>query len=42
LCFADSDVKRETFIDVSEFSHGIYTINIVNNIRSYISRLVIE
>ncbi|MDG2139087.1 MAG: S8 family serine peptidase [Flavobacteriales bacterium] len=42
LCFVNSDAKRDILIDVSEFAHGIYTINIISNIKSYVSKLVVE
>jgi hypothetical protein len=42
LCFSDLDIKQEILIDISEFSKGLYTIHIINNIKPHISKLVIQ
>ena len=42
LCYVDNTISDKHEVDISEFSKGIYTINVINQENSYVTKLFVE
>ena len=42
LCYVDNTISDQHEVDISEFSKGIYTINIIDRKNSYVTKLFVE
>ena len=42
LCYVDNTISDQHEVDISKFSKGIYTINIINQENSYVTKLFVE
>jgi hypothetical protein len=42
LCFMENNISNKYELDVSGFSKGIYTVNIIDKENSYVTKLFVE
>ena len=42
LCYVDNTISDQYEVDISEFSKGIYTINVIDQENSYVTKLFVE
>ena len=42
LCYVDNTISDQHEVDISKFSKGIYTINIIDRKNSYVTKLFVE
>ena len=42
LCYVDNTISDQHEVDISEFSKGIYTINVIDRKNSYVTKLFVE
>ncbi len=42
LCYVDNTVSDQHEVDISEFSKGIYTINVIDQENSFVTKLFVE
>ena len=42
LCYVDNTISDQHEVDISEFSKGIYTINVIDQENSYVTKLFVE
>jgi hypothetical protein len=42
LCFMDNTISNQYELDISGFSEGIYTINVIDEENSYVTKLFVE
>ena len=42
LCYVDNTISNQQEVDISKFSKGIYTINVIDQQSSYVRKLFVE